>query len=174
MDGGDVDPVGVGLEGVFDLGSVHADIVVVVLAGERMYAVGAQRNVVSSAGGGAAYAVLKLDEPALDLRLVSRLDVIARATGISTHGTAVLCRHLPVFHHGFKDEGGEVALLLVDHALDAGLVVVGDIDCRVGHDLVRGRFNRVSLDHLNTPTRLLSLVGHRLHRRSAIHRASRW
>jgi hypothetical protein len=42
--GGDVDPVGVGLEGVGDLGRVGADVVVVIPARQRMHAVGAKRD----------------------------------------------------------------------------------------------------------------------------------
>ena len=40
VNGGDVNPVGVRLEGIFDFRRVHADIIVVVLAGDRMHPVG--------------------------------------------------------------------------------------------------------------------------------------
>ena len=45
--GGELDPVGVGMERVLDLGRADADIVVVVGAPERMHAVGTQRHVVA-------------------------------------------------------------------------------------------------------------------------------
>ena len=140
--GGEVDPVGVGMEGVFDLRRVDADIVVVVGAPERMHAIGPQRHVVGRVGGGAAQRRLQRDGPALDARLVADLDVPARHAGVAAHGAAVFLGGLVVLQHGLDDEGGEIALFGVGAAPQPGQVVVGDLDGGLGHQLAGGAFER--------------------------------
>jgi hypothetical protein len=74
----DVDPVAAGLERVRDLGSVDADVVVVVHASQGMHAVRAERNRRGRVGGGATQRSLERHEPAFDERLVPGPDVVAR------------------------------------------------------------------------------------------------
>ncbi len=140
--GGEVDPVGVGVERVFDLGRVDADIVVVVGAPERMHAVGPQRHVLGRLGGGAAQRRLQRDRPALDLRLVADLDVPARQAGVAAHGAAVFLRGLVVLQHRLDHEGGEVALFGVGAAPQPREIVVGNLDGGLGHQLAGGAFER--------------------------------
>ena len=115
--GGQVDPVGIGVEGVLDLRRVDADIVVVVGAPERMHAVGAQRHVVGRAARWPAAAPPPAPTgPPSIARLVADLDVPARQAGVAAHGAAVLLGGLVVLQHGLDDEGGEIALLGVGAA----------------------------------------------------------
>src|SRR5581483_6918807 len=126
--GGEVDPVGVGVEGIFDLRRADAAIVVVIGAPERVHAVGPERYVVRGVGRSAAQCGLERDRPALDPRLVADLDVPARHAGIAAHGAPVLLRRLVVFKHGLDDEGGEIALLGVGAAAQTLEIVVGYLD----------------------------------------------
>ena len=117
--GGQLDPVGIGMEGVFDLRRADAAIVVVVGAPQRMDAVGAQRNVVGGVGGGAAQRRFERDRAALDAGFVADLDVPARHAGVAAHGAAVFLRGLVVLQHRLDDEGGEIALLGIGGAAQA-------------------------------------------------------
>ena len=143
--GGQVDPVGVGVERVFDLRRIDADIVVVVGAPERMHAVGAQRHLVGGRGGRAPQRGLEPDRPALDPRLVADLDVPARHAGVAAHGAAILLGCLVVLEHGLDDEGGEIAFLGVGAAPQPGEVVVRDLDRGLGHQLGGGALDRAEI-----------------------------
>src|SRR5262249_58623507 len=89
---GELDPVGVGVEGIFDFWRADADVVVVIGAPERMHAVGPQRHLAGRLGGRAAQRRLERDRPALDTRLVADLHVPARHAGVAAHRAAVVLR----------------------------------------------------------------------------------
>ena len=145
--GGEFDPVGVGMEGVFDLRRADADIIVVVGAPQRMHAVGPQRHGRGRARGGAAQRRLQRHRAAFDPRLVADLDVPARQAGIAAHGAAVFLGGLVVFQHRLDDEGGEVALLGVGAAAQAGEIIVGDFDGGLRHQILGGALDGGQGDH---------------------------
>ena len=101
---GEFDPIGVGMECVFDLGRVDADIVVVVGAPQRMYAIGAKGHGHRRPRGGATQRRLKRDRSALDPRFVADLYVPARQAGIAAHGAAILFGRFVILQHGLDHE----------------------------------------------------------------------
>ncbi len=133
--GGDVDPVGAGLERVRDLGRVGADVVVVIRAGERVHAVRAQRDGGRGVGGGPAQRPLEGDEATVDDRLVARADVVARQPRVGAHRPTLGGGDVPVLEHLVEDEAGEALLLAVAGQADAFAVVGRDVDGRAGHQL---------------------------------------
>ena len=162
--GGQLDPVGIGMEGVFDLRRADAAIVVVVGAPQRMDAVGAQRNVVGGVGGGAAQRRFERDRAALDAGFVADLDVPARHAGVAAHGAAVFLRGLVVLQHRLDDEGGEIALLGIGGAAQAVEIVVGNLDRGLRHQGFGRALHRCDRDHRVSPmtsraaTRLIALL----------------
>ena len=79
VDGGEVDPIALGLEAVVDVRRHHADVGARVAAGERMNAVRAERDVFGCPDGCLAECPLEIDEAAFDLHVVADLGVEARA-----------------------------------------------------------------------------------------------
>ena len=128
-------------------GAPMPTVVVVVGAPERMHAVGTQRHVVRGVGGGAAQRGLQRDRPALDARLVADLDVPARHAGIAAHGAAVFLGGLVVLQHRLDHERGEIALLGVGALAQAREIVVGNLDGRLGHQLLGGVLQGRDGDH---------------------------
>src|SRR5215813_939332 len=124
--GNEVEPIGVGMEGVLDLGCADADIVVVIGTPERMHAVGPQRHAGGGARGRAPQGRLKRNRPALDARLIADLDVPTRQAGIAAHGAAVLLGSLVVLEHRLDDEGGEVAFFGVGAFAQPGEIILRD------------------------------------------------
>ena len=149
--GGQLEPVGVGVEGIFDLGRVYADIVVVIGAPQRMHAVGPQRHRGGRPRGGAAQRRFERHRTALDARVVADLDVPARQAGIAAHGAAVLFRRLVVFQHGLDDEGRQIALLGIGAAAQAVEIILGDFDGRLRHQILGGALNGCDRDHGRGP-----------------------
>src|SRR5262249_20638823 len=84
--GGEVDPVGLGVERILNLWRADAAVVVVIGAPKWVHAVGPQRHLVRSVGCGAAQCGLERDGSALDLRFVADLDVPARHASVPAHG----------------------------------------------------------------------------------------
>src|SRR5262249_26216944 len=146
VDGGDVDPVATGLEGVGDLGRVNADVVVVVDARQRMHAVGPERNRRGRVGGRAAERALERDEAPLDERVVARANVVARQAGVGAHRTALLRRDVPVAIHLGQHEAGDTVLLAVAGSADALAIVGGDIDGGARHQLARRVLDELDRD----------------------------
>jgi hypothetical protein len=139
--GGEIDPVGIGMKRVLDLGRTDADIVVVVGAPERMHAVGTQRHAGRGASSRAPQGGLHRHRPALDDRLVADLDVPTRQAGIAAHRAAVLLGGVVVLQHRLDHESGEIALFRVDALAQAREIVVGNLDRRFGHQLLGGALN---------------------------------
>ena len=148
VDGGHVDPLGVGLEGILDLGRVDADIVVVVLTRQRVHPVGAQRDRMGGIRRGAAQRALQSDGAAFDPGLVADLHEIARHAGIRAHGAAVGLGGFPVVEHRHQNEAGKFLFLLFQHAAQTVAVVLRNVDSGVRHDLHTGAVNGLFLDHL--------------------------
>ena len=150
---GQLDPVGVGVKGVFDLRGADAAIVVVVGAPQRVDAVGAQRHVVGGIGGGAAQRRFERDRAAFDAGLVADLDIPARHAGVAAHGAAVLLRRLVILQHRLDDEGGEIALLGVGGAAQPVEIIVGYLDRGLRHQGLGRALHRCDRDHRNPPIR---------------------
>ena len=149
--GGELDPVGIGVERIFDLRRVDADIVVVIGAPERMHAVGTQRHVVGGVRSRTAQRRLERHRPALDARLVADLDVPARHAGIAAHGAPILLGGLVILQHGLDHEGREIARLGVGAAAQAGEIIVGNFDRGLGHQLFGGALERWRAGSLLAP-----------------------
>src|SRR5207248_3460455 len=97
--------------GVGDLGRVGADVVVVVGARQRVYAVGAQRDGGGRLRGRAAQRPLQRDEAALHQRLVARADVVTRQPRVGAHRPPIGGGDVPVAFHLGEDEARQPVLL---------------------------------------------------------------
>ena len=147
MDRGEIDPVRVGMKGVFDFRGVDSDVVVVIGAPQRMHAIRTQRHLVGGPGGGAAQRGFERDRTAFDAGFVADLDVPARQTGVAAHGPPVLLRRFVVFQHRLDHERRQIALLGVGAASQTGQIVVGNLDGRLGHQVICSAFQRGDSNH---------------------------
>ena len=145
--GGDVDPVGAGLERVGDFGSMGAHVVVVVDARERVHAVGTQRDRGRRVRGGSPQRPLQRHEAALHLSLVAGAHVIARQACVGAHRAPVGGGDVPVALHLGQHEVRQPVLLALARGGHARAIVGGDVDGRARHQLARGVLDELGGNH---------------------------
>ena len=104
MHGNQVDPVAVGLERVFDLRRVDADIVVVIGPAQGMHPIGPERDLTGRLGDGLADGPFQGDKSAFDKGFIASLDKEPGQAGIGAHGPAILAGGAPIFHHRLQHE----------------------------------------------------------------------
>ena len=98
--GREVDPIALGLEAVVDVRRHHADVGAGVAAGERMNAVGAERDVLRRPGRRRAERPLQPDEAALELHVVAGFHVEPRQAGVAAHRALLGDRDIGVIDDG--------------------------------------------------------------------------